>query len=196
MSEPSGQRSATVVRKDIADLVVKHANEMSDLPGVKEFVKEHGRLTKEIAATTKRRKRLANAKAKYEPFEGQVRDCQDAFKSAEAELAKLYRPLGQSAFKAFLDGDIKRGRILADRLAVHDRLETLQQERADLTPDHDVGITQIAKAKAHQLAITGKIKLEEAKFGKLEDEIGRQLILENQDDSVRCDSTLKLLDEM
>jgi len=196
MSEPSGQRSATVVRKDIADFVVEHANELPDVPGVKEFAEQHGRHTKEIAATTKRGNRLAKAMEKYEPFEGQVRDCQDAFKGAEAELAKLYRPLGQAAFQAFLDGDIKRGRILADRLAVHDRLETLQQERADLTPDHDVGITQIAKAKAHQLAITGKIKLEEAKFGKLEDEIGRQLILENQDDSVRCDSTLKLLDEI
>lgn len=193
MSEPSDQRSATVIRQDIADYILKHGNELSDVSAVKEFTEQHGRLSKEIVSAKKRGKRLAKAKEKFEPFEKRVLDCRDALKNAEAELAKLYRPLGQVAFQAFINGSLKEQEVFSERLAVHKRIEELKQERDGLSPGPDAGMIQKTKAKAQQLAIAAKIKIEETKVGKQETVIGRKIVKDKLDESVRCDSTTELL---
>lgn len=189
-------QSAADIRQDITDYVLKHADEMSDVPGVKQFVEDHGRLTTEIAAAKKLGKRLAKAKEKYEPFENRVLDRRDALKNAEAELAKSHRPLGEASFQAFLAGDLEDQPAFADRLASHKRIQELHQEHGDLTPATDVGMVQKTKAKAQQLAIAGKVKLEEMKCGGMESDIGRQLIESELVESVRCDSTSSLLEQV
>jgi len=183
-------------RQDIVEYILKHADEMSGLSCVKEFVEGHHRLSSETSDINKLSRRLIKAKEQFIPFEKRVQVCKDSLSHSEKELSKLHRPLGQAAFNAFTDGSIKQGRILSDRIAIHERVTTLKKDRANRAPQHDTGITQKAKIKAHQLAITGKIKLEESKIGRLESEIGRQLIQDNLDDSVRCDSILKILDEI
>jgi hypothetical protein len=195
-SSPESTRSAAAIRQDIADYVLSHADEMSEVPSVKEFVEEHGRLTTEIAAAKKLGKRLAKAKEKYEPFENRVLDRRDALKNAEAELAKSHRPLGEASFQAFLAGDLEDQPAFADRLASHKRIQELHQEHGDLTPATDVGMVQKTKAKAQQLAIAGKVKLEEMKCGGMESDIGRQLIESELVESVRCDSTSSLLEQV
>jgi WD40 repeat protein len=189
IGNPESTRSAAAIRQDIAEYVLSHEDEMSEVPGVKEFVQEHGRLTNEIAEGEERAERLAKAKEEYEPLEQRVSSCRNALKDAEAELAKLHRPLGTAAFEAFIAGDLEDQPAFADRLIAHKRVQELQQEHDDLAPAADAGLTQKAKAKAQQLAVTGKIKLEEMKCSGLETEIGRQVVNGELDDSVRCDST-------
>jgi chromosome segregation ATPase len=189
-------RSAAAIRQDIAEYVLNHADEMSEVPGVKAFVEEHGRLTKEIAEAKGRLGRLSKAKEEYEPLEQSVKSCRKTLKDAEAELAKLHRPSGKAVFQAFLAGDLEDQPLFADRLAAHKRIQELQQEHGDLTPASDAGMVQKAKAKAQQLAIAGKIKLEEMKCSGLETEIGRQVVEGELGKSVRCDSTSDQTDEI
>ena len=118
-SSPESTRSAAAIRQDIADYVLSHADEMSEVPSVKQFVKEHGRLTTEIIEAEDRLQRLAKAKDEYGPLEQRVSTCRKALKDAEAELAKSHRPLGTAAFKAFIAGDIEDHPVFADRLAAH-----------------------------------------------------------------------------
>jgi hypothetical protein len=188
-SNTENTRSAAEIRQDITDYVLKHVDEMSDVPGVKEFVEEHGRLTTEITEAEDRLQRLEKAKTEYEPLENRVTTCRKALKDGEAELAEMHRPLGTAAFQSFLDGDIEDQPLFADRLAAHKKIQELQRERDDLAPSADAGMAQKAKAKAQQLAVTGKIKYEEMKFGGLEAEIGRKAVEDKLDESVRCDST-------
>ena len=188
-SSPESTRSAADIRQDIADYILSHPDELSDVPSVKQFVEEHGRLTNEIAAAKKRGKRLAKAKEKYEPLEQRVVAGRQELKDAEAELAKSHRPLGEASFQAFLSGELEDHPVFADRLAAHKRVQELQQERDGLAPAADAGLAQKAKAKAQQLAVMAKIKIEEMKLGGLETEIGRKAVEGKLDESVRCNST-------
>ena len=191
-SQPSAHRSSSDIRQDIASYVLKHQDELSDVPGVKKFLEHHGRLAEEIVASKKLGKRLAKAREKYEPFEKRVLNCQDALKNAETKLAKLHRPLGESTFKAFISGSIAEQSVYSDRLAVQKRIRELRKERYSLSPSPDAGVVQKTKAKAHQLAIAARVKLEEMKCGRLETEIGRHLVENELDASAQCESTSEL----
>jgi formylglycine-generating enzyme required for sulfatase activity len=189
-------RSVPDTRREIANFVVEHADELSDVPGVKEYVEVHDRLTKQIAEAKDRQKRLVTAKREYEPLEQRVDKCRRALKDGEAELARLHRPLGEAAFKALLAGDINEQPIFADRLAVHKRVQVLQQECDGLSPGSDAGFVQQTKATAQQLAIKGKIKLEELKFGGLHTKIGREIVEGELDESIRCSTTAQILSQI
>jgi hypothetical protein len=188
-------RSASDTQRDIVEFVIKHADELN-VPGVKNFVEEHGRLSKELAEAKERQKLLAKAKQEYEPLEQRADKCRRALKDAETELTKLHRPLGEAAFKAFLAGEIDELPIFADRLAIHERVQELQQQCDGLSPGSDAGFVQQAKATAQQLAIKGKIKLEELKFGGLHSKIGREIVEGELDESIRCDTTAQLLSQI
>jgi formylglycine-generating enzyme required for sulfatase activity len=189
-------RSASETRQEIADYVLKHTDELSDVPCVKIFVDEHGRLTKEIAEAKARQERLAKAKEEYEPLEQRVGPCRLALNDAERELAKLYAPLGEAAFKAMLTDDIDEQPLFADRLAAHKQVQVLQAESDALLPGADAGMVQKTKAKAKQLAIKAKIKLAERKFGGLQTEIGRKIVEDELDESIQCDPTNQLLSQI
>ena len=190
---PDATRSASETRQDIVDYVLKHTDELSDVPCVKIFVDEHGRLTKEIVEAKARQERLAKAKEEYEPLEQRVGPCRLALNDAETELAKLYAPLGEAAFKALLTDDIDEQPLFADRLAAHKQVQVLQAESDALSPGADAGMVQKTKAKAKQLAIKAKIKLAERKFGGLQTEIGRKIVEDELDESIQCDPTNQLL---
>ena len=195
-SDSESTRSASETRQDIADFVIEHTDELSDAPGVKEFVEEHGRLTKAIAEARERQKRLAKAKQEYEPLEQRVDKCRRALSDAETGITKLHRPLGETAFNAFLASDINGQSIFADRLAIHKRVQELQQECDGLTPDSDAGLAQQAKAKAQRMAIKGKIKLEQLKFSGLHTKIGRKIVEGELDESILCKTTVQLLSQI
>ena len=190
------EQSATDLRQSITKYVLEHTDEFSDVPAVKDYVEQHDRLSKEITSAKKRGQRLAKAKEKYEPFEKNVLGCKDALKNAKSKLAKLFSPLGEKSFKAFLSGDIDELPLFADRLKLHKRVQELQQEHDDLIPSADAGLVQKGKAKAQQLVVKGKIKLEEMKVGGLITKIGQKIIDDGLDESVRCSTTEKLLDQI
>ena len=139
---------------------------------------------------------MLKAKEMFIPFEENVLDSDTALKKSKSELQALYLPLGKATYQAYLDGLIKNKRFLADRIAAQKHIDNLQQQYDRLTPDSDAGIAQKGKSKAQQLIIAGKMKIEEASFGKLEKKVGRQLIEESQEESVRCDLTIKMLDKI
>ena len=86
--------------------------------------------------------------------------------------------------------------MLADRLIVHEKVTQLQQESEALTPAADAKMLEKAKAKAQQLAAAGKIIIEETKIGKLDKQSGQQLISDQQEDSVSCEGTSAILEQI
>ena len=104
--------------------------------------------------------------------------------------------MGVAAFAGQLAGQIKDVSALADRLVVHEKVTQLQQEREALTPSADAKMLEKTKAKAQQLAAAGKIKIEQIKIGKLDKQIGQQLLGEQQEETVRCDETSAILDQI
>lgn len=192
----SSTRSPSDTRRDIVDFVIEHTDELSDVPGVKKFVEEHCRLSKELADARQWQIRMAKAKQEYEPLEQCVAKSNRTLKDVETELAKLHRPLGETAFKAFLASQINEQPMFADRLAVHKRVQALQQECDGLSLGSNAGLVPQAKAKAQQLAIKGKIKLEELKLGGLHTKIGREIVEGVLDESIRCNAMAQLLSQL
>jgi hypothetical protein len=68
-----------------------------------------------------------------------------------------------------------------------------RKEHDSLTPPPDAGMLDKTKAKAKQLAIMGKIKLEEVKIGGLDTQVGKQLVDSEREESVRCSGTESVL---
>lgn len=189
-------KNASEARQDIADWVLSNADHLSGIPHVVKFVNEHDRLAEEIARCREKRAKLTKAREELAPLERLAVSCCKNLESAKSKLAKLARPLGVAAFEAFLADDIDESQVFTNRLAVQNRVRELQQERDGLDAAPESEMPQKAKAKALQLAVTGKIKLEEIKFRGLDTETGRKLIEANLDESIRCSSTADLLDRI
>ena len=136
---------------------------------------------------------LEKAKAEFESLDSTCKQKIKEVASAEAILKQFERPLGHTAFEGFLMGQIKILPIFNERLAVHKRVGELQAEHDRLQPPTDAGMMQKTKAKAQQVVVAGKSKLAQMGIGKLEEQIGRQLIASNEENIVRCDHTAETL---
>jgi hypothetical protein len=73
-------------------------------------------------------------------------------------------------------GDVGNQQCFADRIALHGRIEALQKEHEQFAPPSNASILQRTKAKAQQLVVAGKIKIEELKIGGHETQIGKSLL--------------------
>ena len=181
---------------ELAEVIFKHADELSVVPVAQFFVEKHTQTVADIKDAKTRKTELELAKQKFEPLETRFLTRQTALKEAGTKLTEFHAPLGGESFRALLDEQISEQPVFTERLAAHNSVQTLQHERDGLAANPDAGLVEKAKLKAQQLALTGKIKLEERSAGKLEKAIGRQLIENSLEESVRCESTTSIVDQI
>jgi len=193
---------ADALRKKAADLrhsIVESAlsdSEVANVAAVQQFRSAHDEQRRVIETGCQRAEKLNKAIVELEPLESDLKQKQQSLSKVLASLSEFHRPLGQAAFQARLEGAVTDQPAFAERLAVHERIEDLRKEYENLTPAPNAGTVEKAKAKAQQLAVAGKIKLEETKIGKLESKIGQQLIEESQEGSVRCEQTEQVISQI
>jgi len=193
---------ADALRKKEADLrqsIVQAAlsdPDVADITAVQQFQASHVEQRREIETARQRAEQLGKAKAELEPLESDLKHKQQSLTKAQSSLSEFRRPLGQATFQARLEGAVTDQPVLAERLAVHERIEELRKEYDNSAPAANAGTVEKAKAKAQQLAVAGKIKLEETKIGKLESQIGQQLIEASQEGFVRCEQTGQILSQL
>lgn len=171
-------------------------SDVSNIQPVVTFRQEHARLQDQLKQLQHRLQEVEQAKAQYEPLNNAHQQKTKELAAAETNLKQMARPLGKAAFEGLVAGQVQSQPIFNDRFAVHSRIGELQTEHDRLAPPDDAGMVQKTKAKAQQLVVAGKIKLEQMKVGKLEEQIGSQLIASNQEESVRCGSTADILAEL
>jgi hypothetical protein len=139
---------------------------------------------------------LAEAKQLLASLERDATNRHNALLRAEAAWIQLQRPLGATAFVGRLAGQINDQPLFAERLASHDRVGQMLQANDRLKPAADASWIDRAVAKAQQLTIAGKIKLEELRFAGLERKIGQQLIDSACEQSVSCAATSAVLEQV
>jgi len=187
-------RSPSEITQQIVATVLED-DSLVGVPVVTEFRTAHSALQDRIAQSQDRTKRLLDAKTECTQHEGKVKEKLDQQKAAESRLNYLHRPLGEAIVNGMLSGSLEQQAAFSDRMAAHQRICDLKQESDDLDAKA-VGLLGKAKAKAQQLVILGKLKLEEGKIPKLDEAIGKQIIESIGEDTVQCSETDSVLERL
>jgi hypothetical protein len=194
--------SAAELRREISELrqavlkcVLDDPVALPDLPLLQEFKTEHARLRAEIAAAEDCISRLQAARDEYLSVFGRFNTAKCEYEQSKRALAKLYKPLGVAAFAAFKAREIPRQQEFFQRIALEERIASLEKEHDALAARPDAGIVEKAKASAQQFALAAKIKVEQLSTGKMDAEIGRGLIDYEREKAVRSESTAEVVDE-
>ena len=180
------------LRQAIIDKASAAAESLA-IPEVRDFQSRQAAIQQEIAASHQHAEQLVRAKAEYRRLEQAVRLTQNESANAASELEHLHRPLGDAAIHAFLAGHIAEQPVFRERMRLNSTIADYRKEHDSLTPPPDAGMLDKTKAKAKQLAIMGKIKLEEVKIGGLDTQVGKQLVDSEREESVRCSGTESVL---
>lgn len=192
-----------ILRQKIEGLkksLVQHVlSPQADLPAVEPittFRNEHSQLEVQLKQLQHRLQELGKAKAAYEVLDGAARQKAKELAAAEASMEQFARPLGKAAFEGFLLGQTPEQPVFNERLVLQGKLGELRDEYDRLAPSADAGMLDKTKAKAQQLMVAGKTKVEEMKIGKLEERIGKDLIASKREESVCCEHTTDILAEV
>jgi hypothetical protein len=125
-----------------------------------------------------------------------VSESQQALTNAESDLATLHESLGRTVFGAVLSGEIPDQVCFSERQALERQIDDLQAEHDDLATVTDAGLRKKLTAKAKQVFVFGKRKLEERKIRAADAAVGHAIVMSDLDDSVRCATTASLLDRV
>ncbi len=106
---------------------------------------------------------------------------------AVKELEALSGELGKAAFTAFELGELDRSPLYEERRKARDEVEKIEGEIAEL--GQAKGFGAVVKAKARQAALLARSTATKARFRALEKEIGRSLIEDRAEETVRCAGT-------
>ncbi len=188
--------SAKQLREAIVSCVLRESQEPSlpDVPSIADFRRVHHELTAGAQSARERAQQVTAAISAYSPLEKALEQKKKELATAEVDLGKMAQSLGTAAFNAFLAGKVGQLPVFAERVDLHRKIADLESEKLSLTPPENAGMVQKAKAKAQQMVVFGKIKLAAMSEGSLETAIGKNLIHNNQEETVRCDSTNSILD--
>ena len=184
------------LRQSIIQQVLNQSSDLPDAEPIATFRKGYADQQERLNQLKKWTQDLGRAKAEYEVLDNACQQKAKELAATEANLKQFDRPLGKAAFEGVVLGQVQNQQVFSERSALQDRIGELRAEHDRLSPSSDAGMLQKTKAKAQQLVVVGKIKLEETKIGRLEEQIGRQLIGSNQEDSVRCEHTTGVLAEL
>ena len=184
------------LRHDILQSVVGENSGPPSSPLLDEIRAQHRQLRDQVGKNQGRVQELSAAKGEYEPLEKTLAQKQKELADAESRLAGLARSLGHAAFEASCAGQVANQPCFAERIALRERIETLQKEYEQFAPPADASLLQKTKAKAQQLVVAGKIKMEELKIGGQETQIGKSLLESNAEQTVTCAATAALLDQI
>jgi hypothetical protein len=117
----------------------------------------------------------------------------DADKAVK-ELDALAGELGKAAFTAFELGELDRNPLYDERRTSRDEVEKIEGEIAEL--GQAKGFGAVVKAKARQAALLARSTATKARFRSQERDIGRSLIEERAEESVRCSGTEVVLSKI
>jgi len=157
---------------------------------------QHAQLQDQIAKGQSRIQQLSTAKSQFELLERACVQKRQELASAESQLVELARPLGHVTFQAHRAGEVGNQPCFADRIALHERIEALQKEHERLTPPGGASLLQKTKAKAQQLVVVGKIKIEELRIASQEKEIGKSLLDSGTEHTAASATTAAVLDQV
>ena len=199
-TQPLDQKQLTQkirqLRDEIAKTVLAGEPGLPSSPLVDAIRTQHGQLQDQIGKGQDRVQQLSAAKAQYEPLEKAYAERQKELAGAESQLEGLARPLGHAAFQAHRAGEVANQPCFADRIALQGKIEALQKEHEQLAPPSEASILQKTKAKAQQLVVAGKIKMEEMKIGSHETQIGKSLLDSGTEQTIACATTADLLEQV
>ena len=184
------------LRQSIIQQILNQSANVPDSEPIATFRKGYADQQERLTQLRSRIQELGRAKAEHEVLDNTCQQKAKELAAVEANFKQFDRPLGKAAFEGVVLGQVQNQQMFNERSALQGRIGELQAEHDRLSPSSDAGILQKTKAKAQQLVVVGKIKLEETKIGKSEEQIGRQLIGSNQEDSVRCERTTGVLAEL
>ncbi len=157
---------------------------------------QHAQLQDQIGKGQDRVQQLSATKARYGTLEGACEKTRKELAGAESQLEWFAGPLGHAAFQAYHAGEVGNQPCFADRIALQGEIESLQKEHDQLAPPSDASFLQKTKAKAQQLVVAGKIKIEELKIGSQETQIGKSLLDSGTEQTIACATTAALLDQV
>lgn len=189
-------RSAKQLREAIVNVVLREEAPLCDVPAIRDFLRAHGASTAQVRSALERDQQITAAISAYALLEKALDEKKKEIAPAEAELLKMAQALGHVAFRASLSEKFGWLSMFAERLELHRKIADLEAEKLSLAPLAGAGLVRKARAKAQQVVILGKIKLAARSEGTLEAAIGKNLLHDNREETVRCDQTSGILDSI
>ena len=183
------------LRREIVQAVLGNDPDVTS-PLVAEIRGQRSQVQNQIAKRQDRVHQIIAAKAQYVPLEKADTEALKHLTAAESQFAGLTRPLGHAVFQAWLTGETANQAALADRIALHERIKGMQKEYQELATRDGATFVQKTKAKAQQLLIAGKIKVEELKIGSHETQVGKSLLESAAEQTTACLTTATILDQV
>ena len=117
-------------------------------------------------------------------------------KRANADIELLEKELGQTAMQGVLAGNIARNELFEERIALHQRLVALESEKSEIGESTNADWKDQLKSKSQYVKVTAQIKVETLKVGGLDTTIGRTLLTDGIEETVRCSETSAVLDRV
>lgn len=182
------------LREAIVRYVLREDSSLPDVPAIRDFLTAHRDLVAQRKKAQELLQQVIAAIFAHSPLERALEQKKKELATTEVELGKMAQALGHAAFNALLADKIGQLPVFAERLALHRKIADLEAEKLALTPPESAGMVQKAKAKAQQMVSFGRIKLVARSEGSLETAIGKNLLHNNQEETVRCDQTNGILD--
>jgi hypothetical protein len=192
-SRASVRREISHLRQIILEYVLDDPADLHKIPPLDAFTRERSQLVSEIQAAKRRVDSLEEAREQYILLHDRRKAANADYEVAKTDLAKFYRPLGAFAFAAFQTGELSRHDELANRIALEERIEFLRQEHNSLTLRLGSGILETAKAKAQQLAVAAKIKIEEFRIQACDKAAGKRIAEKGELGAFNCPRTASLI---
>ena len=117
-------------------------------------------------------------------------------KRANADIELLEKELGQSAMQAVMTGNIARSAIFEERIALYQQLAALESEKSEIGESANADWKDQLKSKSQYVKIAAQIKVEALKVGGLDKAIGRTLLSDGIEETMRCSETSAVLDRV
>ncbi|MCS5644447.1 MAG: hypothetical protein NZ807_14480 [Dehalococcoidia bacterium] len=117
-------------------------------------------------------------------------------KRVNTDIELLEKELGQSAMQAVMAGNIARSAIFEERIALYQRLAALETEKAEIGESTNADWKDQLKSKSRYVKVSAQIKVEALKVGGLDKAIGRTLLSDGIEETMRCSETSAVLDRV
>ena len=169
---------------------------LPDSPFVKDFLIRKTQVQQEANTIVQRLSKLSPALIEYQELEKLIRQQQAEVTSIGTAIEKLAPYLGKGAYIAYMAGHLPRTPDYDPRIALQERIESLQSEHQSLSPDPGAGFFAKAKAMAQQLIVAGKLQIEKIRVSGTESTLGKTLIELNRDSELESPETSATLAEL
>ena len=163
---------------------------------LKQLWEEQRQLTDRLERTQSILDRLETVLPEVETRQNAHRNATKQLKRVKADIVALHQELGQVAFQGVLAGNIVPSALFEERSALQQRLAELQSQKAEIDEATKGDWKDHLKSKSHYMKVTVQIKVESLKVGGLHKTIGRTLLADGIEETMRCSETSAVLDRV